>query len=192
MHSGETLESQVERSLEYELRHGKLGLNSALASVLRHKAYFSKDRGKNITFDVVIELRLPMAADPWLIWVWECKDLARLVTVDEVEEFHGKLEQIGVHRAKGTLACRNGFQDGTVAYAKSKGIGLARILPDGSIIRLLQAVRTVSDESVRFGLTQSRTEVLTSMFYGLSQAGQSVETLYDLVTLELGTNTESV
>jgi hypothetical protein len=185
MQSGEILEIQVRRMLESELEEGKLGLAHGDAQIFRHKAYFSKDRGTTIVFDVVIEVHRPGASEPWLVWVWECKDEGRPVAVDEVEEFASKLQQIGVHGVKGTVASRNGFQQGAVEYAKSKRIGLLRLLADGSTIRILQAIRTVSDESVLFGLTDPDTRNLCSMMYGLANSGVGVDQFHDLVQIEL-------
>jgi hypothetical protein len=185
MRSGEALEIQVKRMLEFELEEGKLGLAPGNAQIFHHKAYFSKDRDSEIIFDIVIEVRRPGASEPWLVWIWECKDEGRRVAVDEVEEFASKLQQIGVHGVKGTIASRNGFQLGAVQYAQSKHIGLLRQLADGSIIRLLEAVRTVSDASVLFGLTHPDTRNLCSMTYGLSSSGAGVDGFHDLVQIEL-------
>ena len=50
--------------------------------------------------------------------------------MDELEEFHAKLSQIGGDNTKGTVITSKGaFQAGAVRYAKAKGIGLARLLP---------------------------------------------------------------
>jgi hypothetical protein len=185
MRSGEALEIQVKRMLEFDLQEGKLGLTPGNSQILHHKAYFSKDRDSDIVFDIVIEVRRPDASEPWLVWIWECKDEARPVAVDEVEEFASKLQQIGVHGVKGTMASRNGFQEGAVKYAKSKRIGLLRQLADGSTIRLLEAVRTVSDASVLFGLTHPDTRNLCSMTYGLSTSGVGVDQFHDFVQIEL-------
>lgn len=190
MQSGEALEIQVRRMLELELHEYKLGLAPGDAQIFHRKAYFSKDRGSDIVFDVVIEVHRPGASEPWLVWVWECKDEGRPVAVDEVEEFSSKLQQIGVHGVKGTVASRNGFQQGAVEYAKSKRIGLLRQLADGSTIRILQAVRTVSDESVLFGLTDPDTRNLCSMTYGLANSGVGVDQFHDLVQIELNKATK--
>ena len=184
MRSGEALEIQVKRMLEVDLQEGKLSLTPGNAN-FHHKAYFSKDRDSDIVFDIVIEVRRPDASEPWLVWIWECKDEARPVAVDEVEEFASKLQQIAVHGVKGTIASRNGFQQSAVKYAKSKRIGLLRQLADGSTIRLLEAVCAVSDASVLFGLTHPDTRNLCSMTYGLSSSGVGVEQFDDFVQIEL-------
>jgi hypothetical protein len=104
--------------------------------------------------------------EPWLLWIWECKDESRRGAVNAVEAFASKFQQIGVHGVKGTMASRNSFQEGAVEYAKSKHIGLLRPLADGSRSRRLEAVRTVSDASVLFGLCHPDTRTWCSMTYG--------------------------
>ena len=107
------------------------------------------------------------------------------MAVDEVEEFASKLQQIGVHGVKGTIVSRNGFQQSAVKSAKLKPVDLLRQLADGSTIRLLEAVRTVSDASVLFGLTHPDTRNLCSMTYGLSTCGVGGDGFFHLVQIEL-------
>lgn len=102
-----------------------------------------------------------------------------------MEEFTSKLQQIGVHGAKGTVASREGFQEGAVTFAKSKKIGLLRLLPDGRTIRLLEAVRQLTDKAVEFGLTHPDSEDLTSYCFALSTSGIGVDSLRDLMETEL-------
>jgi hypothetical protein len=105
---------------------GKLALRPSSSKVHHGKGYFSKDRGKEIIFDVAIEVFASGATVPSLIWLWECKDYAtRNVEVGEIEEFWTKIGQVGAH--KGTLVTRIGIDQGAVEFAKSKGIGLARL-----------------------------------------------------------------
>lgn len=186
MNSGESLELQIKRILEDQIATGELGFDAAHAKVFHRKAYFSRDRNKDIIFDVVVEITREGATEPWLVWILECKDLTRPVAVDEVEEFSAKLQQIGVHGTKGTIASRNRFQEGSLEFARAKRIGLLRLLPDGSVIRLLEAVRHLTDEEVHFGLTHPDSQYLLSLSYGFSTNGVGVDSLTRLVNLELG------
>ena len=112
----------VKRHLGGEL----LGLLPDACHVFHNKAYFSRDRESQIVTDVSIEVHMPDALEPHIIWVWECKDHRRLVHVGDVEEFHSKLQQIGADRTKGTIITRRGFQDAALRFAQANGIGLAR------------------------------------------------------------------
>src|SRR5439155_14206767 len=64
-------------------------------------------------------------SDPFLIWLWECKDKnKRKVDVGEVRELNSKLHEIGVSRAVGSLVTTIGFQPGAIDLAKRLGISL--------------------------------------------------------------------
>lgn len=181
MSQGRELELIVKRALETELQRGKLGIDPRAGSVHWHKAYPSNAGRPPIVVDVALEICRDMGVSPYLVWVWECKDYKRLVPVDDVEEFHGKLEQLGVHRAKGTIICRNGFQKSALTTAKHWGIGLARLLPDGSIHRLLDALRTPTRASIEFGLVEPDTQRLTTTFYGLTTGGDPATSIQELI-----------
>jgi len=182
---GKAFETTLKQLLEGELNRGDLGIKAGSAKVFARKSYPSADRGRSIVMDVSLELYRRGAEEPFFVWVWECKDYERSVPVDDIEEFHAKLEQIGLHKTKGTVACRNGFQISAINYARAKGIGLARVLPDGSTIRLLEAIRTVSEYSVHLGLTELDTQQLESMFYGLSSSGRGIMSFSDMVLAEI-------
>ena len=112
-----------------ELCKGNLGLDPKLAKIRYKPAYFSRDRKKEIIFDFSIEVRRNGAVLPFLIWIWECKNYTHRVPVDDVEEFHAKLEQVGADKTKGSMITRLGFDKGSSEFAVSKGIGLWLLPP---------------------------------------------------------------
>jgi hypothetical protein len=134
---GKEFEIEVKNALERVLSAGELGLEPSHAKIHHRKGYCSRDRGKKIIIDISIELFPKDAQTPVLIWVWECKDYNRLVPVDDVEEFHSKLEQIGADNTKGTIITRNGFQRSAFQYAQAKGIGLCRLFPSDELLWIL-------------------------------------------------------
>ncbi|MBI4447172.1 MAG: restriction endonuclease [Acidobacteria bacterium] len=105
---------------------GQFGLRPDACLVHYRKGYFSKDRHRKIIFDISIELYVSGSEQPSLIWVWECKDYSNPVPVSDVEEFHAKIQQLGEDNTKGTLISRGVLQKSALAYAISKGIGVAR------------------------------------------------------------------
>ena len=185
MATGRDFEVRVKGLLERELNRRNLGLDPQMARVHLHPSYPSQARGNSIVIDVALELYRRGADQPYFIWVWECKDYARRVPVDDVEEFHAKLEQIRVHKVKGTIASTHGFQEGAVRLAESWGIGLARILPDGSIITLVEMAALPTRRSVLYGLIEEDAEKLTTLFYGLATNGQPTTDVAQLVSWEL-------
>ncbi len=191
MSQGRELELIVRRALEDELQGGKLGIDPRAASVHWHKAYPSSAGRPSIVVDIALEICREPGVSPYLVWIWECKDYKRLVPVDDVEEFHGKLEQLGVHHTKGTIICRNGFQTGALRTAEHWGIGLARLLPDGSIHRLLEGFRIPTRGSVEFGLVEQDTTKLTTTFYGLTARQEPVTSLQELIRSEIDSLSDS-
>lgn len=192
MPSGRDFEREVKVLLDQELLAGAFGIEAKNVRTYLNKGYRSKDRDNEIIVDVSIEVFRQGAIEPYLIWIWECKDYSSQVPVNDVEELHAKLEQIGVHRVKGTIACRNGFQKGAIAYAKSKGIGLVRILPGGSVIHIVEALCQREDDFFIQGLTELHAENMQSMFYGLSSQGKWTIRLCDLIELELVLRTAGI
>jgi hypothetical protein len=174
MTKGTAYEFEVAAAVEVELAQGNLGLDPALANVRRKPSYFSRDRKKDIIFDVSIEVCRKGVLVPYWIWVWECKNYGRTVPVDDAEEFHAKLEQVGADRTKGTMITAIGFDGGTVEYARSKGIGLWRYIPQGSLVSLMEDRRGVKDDDILRALTTPETTGFRSygLFYGLTCDGQ--------------------
>ena len=126
MKPGLNFEKLVYEAVQRHLTGELLGLLPNACQVFHNKAYDSRDRGSKIITDVSIEVHMPDAPDAHIIWIWECKDYARLAHVGEIEEFHSKLQQIGADRTKGTVITRVGFQKAAVQFAQTNGIGLAR------------------------------------------------------------------
>src|SRR5262245_41580865 len=98
MAKGTVYEFEVAAAVEAELVQGNLGLDPALANVRRKPSYFSRDRKKQIIFDVSIEVCRKGVLVPYWIWVWECKNYGHPVPVDDAEESTlswSKSERIG-------------------------------------------------------------------------------------------------
>ena len=86
--------------------------------------------------DISIELYpADSSTDPTIIWVWECKDYSGSIPVGEIEKFNAVLEQIGAAKTKGTIISSEGILDrSAIAYARAKGIGVARLMPEDKIV----------------------------------------------------------
>lgn len=165
---GNRLEHEVKKAVQEEIDNGELGVLSSFVKIFQRKGYYSKDRNKEIITDVSVEFTRKSQTEPYLVWIWECKNYGHNVPVDDVEEFHAKLEQMGVHKIKGTIICRNGYQEGAISYAKSKGISLARLLPENTILRLLENMHSTNLEFYIRGLTlDTNSKMLESNFYGI-------------------------
>jgi len=181
MDKGQDLELRVYSYLVEAVAAMQLGFEPSAAVVKRQQAYWSKAREDTIKVDLVIEVTRPQASKPYFMWVWECKNYAHAVPVDDIEEFHAKLQQIGANKTKGTVVTTSTFQKAAVTFAETMGIGLSRFLPDGSLIHLQES----DERSIRFlayqGLVEPDTEQLQSLFFSLAPSGKYVLDLYDLL-----------
>jgi len=135
---GEAFEERVFEALAAEVQAGRLWVSPNSVKVFKKRAYYSRDRDSNVITDVAIEAYLPGRDRPSLVWVFECKDYSGAVPVDDLEEFHAKLQQIGEDNTKGTFVTSGALQRGALAYARSKKIGVVRLLPDSQIIHVIE------------------------------------------------------
>lgn len=97
---------------------------SSHTKVIKKPKYYSSKRGKDIIFDLAIELYLDMKATPISICIIECKNYNSNVPIDDIEEFSSKLNQVAEHNSKGVVITTKGFQDGSLNFAKNTGMGL--------------------------------------------------------------------
>jgi hypothetical protein len=123
---GEEFEKQIYNDLEQMVLDGRFFARKECCRVFHKKGYFSKDRQKEIVFDVAVEISLPGSDEPSVLVLIECKNYAGRVPVDDIEEFYAKVQQIAPAGLKAIVASRSSFQEGAFAFAKSKGIGLLR------------------------------------------------------------------
>ena len=123
---GDKLEEQVFSVFDNQIVEDCFFSKREYSKIFRKKGYFSKDREKDIIFDVSIEVTIPGQDCFSLLFLIECKNYSHSVPVDDVEEFFAKIQQVSGANAKGIIVSTNSFQDGARKYAKSKGIGLLR------------------------------------------------------------------
>jgi Restriction endonuclease len=175
MSKGKDYEIEVASLVQKMVDEGELGIMPELAKIKRKPSYYSRDRQKDIIFDVSIEVSRKNAPEPYWIWIWECKNYSHKVPVDDIEEFHAKINQVGADRTKGAMITPIGFDSGALEFATSKGIGLWRWVPWDSPVSIRDSVDFIDDETnemVIRGLTISDTRKLSSnYFYGLTSDG---------------------
>jgi len=130
MKQGDEFEQMMYLELKHLLESGKLLVSPENTEIFLGKKYFSLQRQDYIQMDITIEKYYnENSQSPSLILVFECKDYNGSIPVDDVEEFHAKLQQIGADNTKGFIITRHGkFQKSAISYAKANGIALAKII----------------------------------------------------------------
>ena len=127
---GIEFEGIVYAGLKILISEGKFFINSAYMKLFRGKGYYSLERKKNIVVDISVEIYIKdpekyTDIKPSIIIIIECKDYSNPLPIDDVEEFHAKLQQIGADNTKGIIITRHSlYQESAINYAKSKGIML--------------------------------------------------------------------
>jgi hypothetical protein len=146
--TGLHFELAVKRRLEQSLAGGLFGIAAASALVHHRKAYPSAERRGSIVVDLSVEIFRHTATEPFLIWIWECKNYKRPIPIDDVEEFHAKLQQIGSDRTKGTIVASTSFQASSLAYAQTHGIGLVRLIQRRAFAFVLESGTTLTEAEI--------------------------------------------
>ncbi len=114
------------------IKNDELGISESSAKLFQKKGYYSRDREKDIFFDLSIEI-WPKNADRYtLLYLIECKSsTVKRVPVDDVEEFYAKVIQVSGLNVKGVMISDNSFQEGGITFAKNKGMMLIEVDSSG-------------------------------------------------------------
>jgi hypothetical protein len=151
---GNAFEDKVFRYIIDELSNDRLHVPGKRSKAYQKKGYFSKDRQSEIITDISIETFLPDAPEYSLLTVIECKDYNSAIPVDDIEEFHSKVQQITGDNVKAIFVTSAALQRSALNYAESKKIGVIRYLPDNQVKRLIYFM-TSNTISQQEGLNQS-------------------------------------
>jgi Zn-dependent peptidase ImmA (M78 family) len=130
---GNQFEQKIFHYLDQEIKSGRFLFKPECCRIFRKKGYYSKDRGKEITFDIAVEVYLPGSSEYSVLIVIECKNYKHSVPVDDAEEFFAKLQQVSGANVKGIIAATREFQAGAYSYCRSKGIGLFRYFDETQV-----------------------------------------------------------
>lgn len=144
---GEKLEQDIFLVISQMIAEDRFFVRQEHCRRFHKKGYYSKDRKKEIVFDISIEVTLPGMSSYSLLILIECKNYSHRVPVDDIEEFYTKTQQISPSNIKAIVASNNAFQEGAFNFAGSKGIGLLRYFAADSLEWVL--ARSPSSMSVR-------------------------------------------
>ncbi|WP_457282019.1 ImmA/IrrE family metallo-endopeptidase [Polaromonas sp. P5_D5] len=185
---GDTLEEKIHALFLSEIENDRFWVKKECCKLHRKKGYYSKDRGKNIIFDVSIEVFTPGRDAFSMVILIECKNYNHPVPVDDAEEFFAKAQQISGANVKCVVASTNSFQAGTRAFSKSKGIGLLRYFDkqpfkwelDRSASGTARTTNAEASVAAEYGLAR---EDFTSNFFDLycQSTARTTNSLWDFV-----------
>ena len=130
---GSNFECMVYTYLQEELGKNNLYVPQKTSKIFLKKAYFSRDRQNNIITDISIETSIPGADDYSLLTIVECKDYNHKIPVNDIEEFHSKIQQIAGDNVKAIFVTTSALQKGALSYAQSKKIAVIRFLPTNQV-----------------------------------------------------------
>ncbi len=103
---------------------------------------FSRDRQKNIVFDLTIEIWPPGADRYSMIYIIECKDYKHRVPISKVEDFHSKIQQVAGVNVKAIFISNSPLQEAAYNFASSKGMMVIEADVDNTRIVLYRKSRT--------------------------------------------------
>lgn len=114
---------------------------SSLVGVAVHhqRIYSGRISQREIKVDVSFNYSIAGAN---LLFLVECKCYAHKVSVDDIEEFHSKIDDIGAH--KGIMVTTVGYQEGAVKTARGRGIALALLTTEHQAGELRYIVNSAS------------------------------------------------
>jgi hypothetical protein len=147
---GSHFENRVFNAIKRELDSERLGLLPTSCKIFKKKKYYSKNRKADIELDISIEVFLPNASSWSFLWAIECKDYKGALPVNDVEEFHAKIQQIAGDNVKATLILSGALQKSALEYCKSLGIGVVRLLSNNRLLSY------VAEQGVEYNTKRSR------------------------------------
>lgn len=147
-------------SVEYEKFVESVLATMVGAEVYRGKSYVGRITGRTIKVDVSFTIKVAGGAS--ILILVECKCYGHNVPVDDVEEFHSKLDDIGAQ--KGIIVTTMGFQSGALKAAKGRRIALALITPNSASQELSFVVNADDDEAMYEPI---RPDFMHGTIYGL-------------------------
>lgn len=123
---GDALEEKIYSYFSSQIAEDLFPWKNQYCKIFRRKGYYSRDRERDIVFDVSIECYLPGATEYSFVWLIECKNYSGPVPVDDIEEFYTKAQQVAPANGKAIMASTSAFQTGGLNFARNKKMGLLR------------------------------------------------------------------
>jgi Zn-dependent peptidase ImmA (M78 family) len=124
---GDAFEKRALTVIKNMIDDKRIAVMADAYSICEKKPYYSHDRRGDIIFDLTIEVTPPGANKYSLIYVIECKDYKTPVSIDRLEAFCSKVEQVSPRNSKAIFITTSRFQKSAKNFADSKGIMLVGV-----------------------------------------------------------------
>ncbi len=124
---GNQFEDKVFNILQDEVEKGTIPILLQCCKFQRKPKYYSKDREKPIEFDISIEVTPVGAENYQLLYIAECKNYGGKISIDNIEEFVEKVNQVSGKNVKAVFVFSGELQSGVHTYAKNKGVMLIHV-----------------------------------------------------------------
>lgn len=141
---GDVLEQAVFNYFNTQIAQGLFPWKAEFCKVFRKKGYYSKDREGNIKFDVSIEFYMPGATEYSMVWLIECKNYTGSVSVDNVEEFSNKVQQVAPANGKAIMVSNSAFDSGGMNIARNRKMGIIRYFDSSNVKWVLYRSQSAS------------------------------------------------
>lgn len=119
---GNDFEDRCLKIMERIISDGQLGHLGGMLKYIPKAKYYSNKRKKDITFDLAIEVWTPGASKYVSIYLIECKNYKRRVSVDKVNTFLYDLSEVGPANAKAIFITNSPLQEAAYNTADSAGM----------------------------------------------------------------------
>lgn len=130
---GDKFEEKILNHFKREISAGRFLARPDWCRIFWKKGYYSDRRKDDIKFDISVEIGPPDAAGYSILYLIECKDYeTRQVPINDVEEFHAKIQQVAGVNVKGVMVSSKALQSSALEYAKSTGIGVLRYFDESN------------------------------------------------------------
>lgn len=128
---GDAFEKRVYDIVSNLLSQNNFPANCRYSCVYHKHKLRSKETNRDIIFDIVVETTMPNSTSPSVIYIIECKDYQRTVSVERVRNLVCQMEEVGAH--KGFIFSTSGFQSGVYDIARNRHVGLARVSENNTL-----------------------------------------------------------
>lgn len=125
---GDLFEEKSHQVILDAIDNGLLGIHRDFARVFKKKKYYSPKRGKEIIFDLSIEIWPPNAPNYSVVYIVECKDYSsKKVPIGDIELFASRVDTVAELNGKAVFITSSSYPEPAKDFAKATGMMLIEV-----------------------------------------------------------------